>query len=162
MHHACALFLDLSNMIFLSHFFFGIEYRSQFKESGNTQALYVAAENGFPEIVQILLERGAKVETPKNKKTPLYIAAQRGHQRVVQVLLEKGANMNFLNEDGKTPLYIAAERGHHATVQILLENGADPETSKNETTPLFIASQNGHDEVVQLLLKGNSGLKKYS
>ena len=139
--------------------------------------LYVAAQNGDKQIVQILLEKGKpNVDLPdqvlllflflfffslshfsiffinvKKGRTPLYIAAKEGYEQIVQLLLEKG-NPNvdlpdqvllcidfidlvsfffqfliflfiFHVKNGATPLYIAAFKGHKQIVQILLEKG---------------------------------------
>ena len=86
--------------------------------------LFIAAENGNEQIVQILLEKGKpNVDLPnvvllflflffffqflifllffnvKNGTTPLFIAAQNGDEQIVQLLLEKGKpNVDLANK----------------------------------------------------------------
>ena len=87
--------------------------------------LYIAAQYGDEQIVQILLEKGKpNVDLPnkvilfilfffffffqfliflffnvKDGVTPLFVAAQNGHEQIVQILLEKGkANVDLGDE----------------------------------------------------------------
>ena len=61
--------------------------------------LYIAAEEGHREVVQLLVKKGTNVDQSNNNGPPLYIAAQKGHLRVVQYLIQKGANVNRYNKD---------------------------------------------------------------
>lgn len=73
---------------------------------------------GREEVVELLLERDAKVNVPNNNgSTALCRAAWRGHKNVVQLLVEKGADVNAKSRDKKTAL-------HGAVVQLLREKGA--------------------------------------
>lgn len=55
--------------------------------------LHYAAYQGFSEIVQVLLDAGAKVNQGNDKGfTPLFYAAQRNHISIVSKLLENGAD----------------------------------------------------------------------
>ena len=102
----CYLFLFLFSFSFF--YFFNIK--------DGVTPLYVAAQKGDEQIVQILLEKGnPNVDLPtlvlllilsfssfssffiflfffnvKDGRTPLYIAVQNGHEQIVQILLEKG------------------------------------------------------------------------
>ena len=52
----------------------------------------MAAGNGHEEVVKLLLEKGAELESKdKYGKTPLSLAAEMGHEAVVMLVLEKGA-----------------------------------------------------------------------
>ncbi|KAF1775856.1 Ankyrin repeat-containing domain [Phytophthora cactorum] len=62
------------------------------ENSGRT-AMLLAAEEGYDEVVQALLNHGAAIETTdENGQTALMKAAYRGHEEVLRILLENGAN----------------------------------------------------------------------
>ena len=63
-----------------------------------------------PEIVQLLLEKGAEIEARDTYGwTPLMIAIWYSTPKIVQLLIEKGAEVNARDKDGLTPLMIAAK-----------------------------------------------------
>jgi ankyrin repeat protein len=117
-------------------------------------ALYSAAEHGHVDIVLLLLEHGANVNTAqKGGVLALYTAALNGHERVVKVLLDEGAEKEAKTEMGFTALLIAAEKGHEKVVKILLDEGAEKEASENNGfTALLVAAEKGHEKVVKVLL----------
>ena len=118
-------------------------------------ALYLACEKGHPEIVRLLVKKGADMDkTGCGMYTPLYMACQKGHLEIVQVLLEMGADINKSN-GGWTSLDIACVRGHLNVVRFLVEKGADTERADDFSgcTPLFMACQYGHLDVARLLLE---------
>jgi len=52
-----------------------------------------AATNGYPEVVKLLLEKGAKTETKDgDDKTALNLATEMGNTEVVKLLQERGAH----------------------------------------------------------------------
>jgi len=60
--------------------------------------------------VELLLEKGAKLETKSNSgQTPLSYAAEKGHEAVLKLLLEKGAELETKDKYGRTLLSYAAE-----------------------------------------------------
>ena len=117
-------------------------------------ALRVAAEVGDRDIVTLLLDKGARVDSaPGNGGTALRAAVKAGHQEIVQLLLEKGANPDRGPGNIGSPLKAAAEAGNLEILKLLVESSADLDRSPGNTgTPLRAAVQAGHQHVVQLLL----------
>jgi ankyrin repeat protein len=125
------------------------------KSKRKRTALSLAAENGHETIVQMLIEKGAELETKDSDgRTALQLATMGQHVEVVLILLEKGAKVKAKGEDGKTVLHLAAENGHEAVVRLLLEHEADVNAEERDgETALHWAAKNGHEGVVRLLLE---------
>ena len=86
--------------------------------------LLLAAQNGHPEVVNMLVYAGVDIDKAKTNTgaMPLSIAAQNGHVDVARSLLENGANTNKARAlDGQNPLHIAAAKGHLDVCWCLLE-----------------------------------------
>jgi ankyrin repeat protein len=137
-----------------------------FPDSDGQTPLSWAAQWGQEAIVQLLLEKGADLESKSNNgRTPLSWAAEEGHEAIVQLLLKKGADLESKSNNGRTPLSWAAEEGSEVlvVVQLLLEKGADVESkSIDGRTPLSWAVQWGHEAIVRLLLENGAELESKS
>ena len=75
--------------------------------SDGAYPLHLASLKGNKEIVQILLDNGAKIDlraTNKDKATPLAWAAFFGQKDVVSLLIEAGAPINAIDANQYTPL----------------------------------------------------------
>lgn len=104
--------------------------------SGITPLLMVA-EVGWPDILDILLHRGASVDSaPSGKRaednkiagsTPLIGATKYNHPECVRRLLAQHANPNHQNQSGISALMLAAEQGYFECVKLLVQAGADLE-----------------------------------
>lgn len=93
--------------------------------SGYT-ALHHAAVGGHPDVIQVLIDKGAKLDARGSRgETALLLAASKGNHEVVKLLAENGADVDKPASDGKTPLHKAAMAGHSETVAVLLDAGAD-------------------------------------
>lgn len=90
-------------------------------------SLHISCENGYHEIVKLLIEHGAVLEALSgvSQATPMVFAAQSGSPETVQVLVDAGARVNAANCYGNTPLHEAAHDGNGDIVDILLKAGAD-------------------------------------
>ena len=90
--------------------------------------LHKAAYEGYREIVELLIAKGADVNAKGGvtKGTiPLHKAASNGHKEVAEVLIAKGADVNAKSENGRTSLHNAALSGHKEVVELLISKGAD-------------------------------------
>lgn len=93
------------------------------------EALCIASLNGRMEIVDFLLERGARVDAmPAGLGavwTPLHFAAFRGHLSAVRLLAEEGANLNLKDSAHHlSPLAWAERENHGEVVRYLRAHGA--------------------------------------
>ena len=105
----------------------GFDVNAVGKDDGKTP-LYVASRNGFLEIVNSLLDKGAD-PTPVTKssaESALYAASEQGHLDIVKVLLARGAKetMNHTTKEALTAVCIAAKKGFVEVVTELKLAGA--------------------------------------
>ena len=112
--------------------------------------LVIAAENGYSDIVQALLDAG---DDPNKgyDRLPLHVAAENGHLETVQRLLNSGAQLHAKEEGGQTALMRAAAGGHVLVVQVLIDKGANINAVCKGETALMLAAKNGHREVYEFL-----------
>lgn len=153
----------------------GAEVNVQEKSYGSTP-LHQAAKGGNkevanPQIVQLLLAKGAKLEVKDNDgNTPLGWASAYGHEEVVELLLAHGADLKTKNNYGCGPLHNAALNGYQKVAEILLKHGAEVNARDNKgQNPLHYAAglaPQAHKEMVEFLIaqgvevnaKNNEGL----
>ena len=89
------------------------------------QALMLASEQGYNEIIGALLDRGMYVNyEDAHYRTPLLYAAKTGQTDTCRYLLEKGADIDRVTNYGMTPLAWAAYNNHLETYRFLLGRGA--------------------------------------
>lgn len=90
-------------------------------------ALHVAAERGFSEIVEMLLESGLAVDfRDVCGRTPLHLAALYHRVDTADILLDFGADPNARDHWEETPLSLARAQDWLKVIEILLDNGARP------------------------------------
>lgn len=84
-------------------------------------ALMAAAKIGHPDIVELLVSKGADINARNadHNITPLIWAANGGHLTIAKYLLEKGADPKILTNNNYTAASIAEENGHYSIVEVL-------------------------------------------
>ncbi|KAH9985686.1 hypothetical protein BJV77DRAFT_1152736 [Russula vinacea] len=136
--------------------------------------LRAASYKGHIDVVRVLLDHGANVNTIDKKKTPLTSAYGGRHLEIVRLLLEHGADVDAWDDFDDPVLNGASQNGqaevvhlllqHNAdvnsrgnfleVVQLLLEHGADVNSRDDEDrTPYQVAESVGLTEIAQLLLE---------
>ncbi len=120
--------------------------------------LHWAAVRGNWEVFEILLERGAAVDSVgADGGTPLHWACHHDRPDMVLLLLDAGADNSVRNRWGRTPLHVASRRGCEQVASLLLSHGADPNAVTNEGwTPLHIAYKAGYPRIAALLVRGGA------
>ncbi|XP_060129102.1 ankyrin repeat and SOCS box protein 3 isoform X3 [Zootoca vivipara] len=119
-------------------------------------SLHQAAFQNYPEILKLLLDKGAEKECVDDFGiTPLFVAAQYGKLESLRILISYGANVNCKAKDRATPLFIAAQEGNNECTELLLSSGADPNLYCNEDEwqlPIHAAAEMGHSNTLRLLI----------
>lgn len=136
---------------------------------GGVTALMLAAERGFADVLQVLINARSNVNLAATYgATALNLAATRGNVVCVDILLNHNADLDAqLNEEsvffgpnciGFCPLHAAAIGGWFEVVQRLLDGRADPDSrSRFGATPLHCAvAVKDNAGIVQLLLDADA------
>ena len=113
--------------------------------------MMVACQNGYPEIAEIMLNQGAKVDLIDNKRvSALMHATEHGHL-AVKLLIEHGACINLQDNEGCTPLMVACQNGHRDVVSILLDSGTFSTILQNNhgKTALDIALYSNSTDILE-------------
>jgi ankyrin repeat protein len=111
--------------------------------------LHLAAFKGRLEIVQLLLDHGARAKAENEWcETALHIVSrgefdtQEQGVGIARLLLERGANVNTREKDLFTPLHSAALNGRLEIAQLLLDHGANAKAENDDReTALHLVSQ---------------------
>jgi len=113
------------------------------KDWNGSSPLHFAARDADSTLVQLLLQRGAQVNTPdKAGWTPLHESAANGRLRSMQLLLAASADVNAADKTKTTPLHcVALHSNHPESAQLLLHHGANVNAKDNNgRTPLKLAT----------------------
>ena len=132
------------------------------KAPGNKTVIYLACENGYTDIVKLLLQRNADVcicDTEKDKKySALTIAAKNGHLGVIKEILKTGIDKESRDVRNRTILYTAAVNNQPKLVEWLCNHKAKINFRRNGWSPLAVAADNGYTEVVEILCKAGANV----
>ncbi|KAF7344738.1 ANK-REP-REGION domain-containing protein [Mycena venus] len=114
----------------------------------------IASYYGHLEMVQLLIENGADVNTlTEQYGPPLTAASEAGHDRIARFLLKNGADANASSGQYGCALHAAVSQNHETIVRLLIKNGASVNRQGDFGTALTFASQCGMQSIVLLLLE---------
>ena len=100
---------------------------------GGCTALHYAAQNGFPDIVEFILNTGVNPDLEDTEDwTPLHYTCDQGHLEVAKILIDGSAGVNTRTIQGHTPVFLAAQSGHVEVLRFLLASGGDPSVREEE------------------------------
>lgn len=120
-------------------------------ESWRTALMLAACINLDPEVVEVIIERGADVNAEDScGMTPLmHAAGLNPNPEVAGALIRAGANVNAKDHDGMTPLMFAADHADEfSCVQQLIDEGADVNArSEDGRSALMFAAETASSQV---------------
>ena len=130
------------------------------KDEYGCAPLLWAARNGHIDMLKLLLDKGADVETAGyNGMRALHHVCNSSKEKCVEILLEADANPNATDDANSTPLHWAAARGVLNIVVRLSDKGADPNVAtKTGVRPIHKACMYGQAQIVKKLVEGGADL----
>ena len=132
-----------------------------------------ACRERLPEVVQLLLAKGASVSVAcgPDRRLPLHWAllapapalptpSGGGGEvaAVVAQLIRAGADVEAADAVGMRPLHVACRHGHAAAAKQLLEAGADKDARDRICAPIHYACGYGHEACALLLIRRGANL----
>ncbi|KAM0293820.1 hypothetical protein ACHAO9_001506 [Fusarium lateritium] len=128
-----------------------------------SRALCEACEEGFLELIKLLVNRGADIKsrtTGGRKLTPLYSAILGGHLEAVSFLLDQGCSTEEVYVAQGKPLHYASVSEHSHIAKLLLQRGANIEARDNcGRQPIHLAAYAGRAGTVKLLVEKGADTK---
>jgi ankyrin repeat protein/Tol biopolymer transport system component len=110
-----------------------------------------AAENGYREVVDWLLDNGAHADVKNNML--IRFSVTRGLSKLFNTLLSNGANFDLRNSNGGNIIHLAAEGGSVDIIKALIQD--ESEINKPDRygwTPLHYAAYNDRKDAVSFLI----------
>jgi ankyrin repeat protein/L-ascorbate metabolism protein UlaG (beta-lactamase superfamily) len=127
--------------------------------------LHAACDMGKPELIEVLVTNGAKVNLFSNAGfTPLHYAVKSGNIEAVKFLVDHGAFLNIKEkEQGSTELHLAAAMGYGDIASLLIEKGSCPKMKDNcGKTPLDYSFYYGQNQIGYDMLAAGADDSKLS
>jgi len=127
--------------------------------------IHAAVENANIEIIQFLLDSGAKVNIRDSlKRTPLMMMDGDATPEIFDLLIRYGAKLQLLDKEKNTVLHhIVGNSDNPDLVRLLINHGIDVNAvNKSRETALMIAAENGNAESVKVLLESGADVTKLS
>lgn len=121
--------------------------------------LYLAAEEGHLNVVEILAPKCDLYSMCGDKGRPLDAAVEYGHLHCLKYFLENGDTVMIKDNNGRTPLMKAACRGHVDMVKFLLDRASDISAEDDlGKTALSYAVLSMNPKCVEVLLSAGASV----
>ena len=133
------------------------------RDADDCTALHYAANHKNPDLVKILLERGADVHAEDSEgRTPLFYCET---AQSAALLIQAGADVDAIDNDGNAPIHTAAAtRGRAEVLQQLLSAGAGvSDWNKYLQTPLMRVTESSGPEMrkkIEMLLSQGADVNR--
>ena len=127
--------------------------------------LHAAVENGNIEIIQFLLDSGAKVNIRDfQKRTPLMMMDGDATAEIFDRLIRYGAKVQLVDGEKNTVLQHFVENADNEDiVRLLVSHGINVDAvNKGGETALMVAAENGNSADVKVLLESGADVSKLS
>ncbi|MAO24670.1 MAG: hypothetical protein CMJ25_28310 [Phycisphaerae bacterium] len=141
-----------------------INERSRWRATqGATPIMIAAAQNPSREMIELLIERGAKLSARDGQgRSVLMYAMQREHdQGVTEMLIKAGAKVQARDAMGQSVLMYACEHASDVgVIELLLKHGARVDARDGEgRTPLMYAVRRERDDgVISMLVEHGASI----
>ncbi|EGC28360.1 hypothetical protein DICPUDRAFT_160270 [Dictyostelium purpureum] len=140
------------------------------KDSMEQTPLHVACFEGFFDIVNLLIKKGAKLDAKdKNGWTPLHCSASAGHLKICEVLIMKDVSLATIEgSDGTTPFHYLVRRWDPIVspkiLPIIVKDHPNliNALGHNSETPLHHACLKNCEESIAFLLSHGADINKRS
>jgi ankyrin repeat protein len=90
------------------------------EQDNYSPALIMAIKAGSADIVSLLLDAGANIDSKDGDESTLMLAIRRGYKRITWLLINAGVDVHASNDTGETAISLAAELGFDDVVQQIL------------------------------------------
>ncbi len=142
----------------------GIKPQIETRNPGRATPLFFAAQSDHSDVVKLLLDRGADIETGRQfyragsgiePHPPLWAAFEKSKSgATAKWLIERGAKIDQLLPMQDFPLHLAARKNLPGVIELLIAKGVDlNQQSGRKTTALQVAAEAGAKDAVELLLQ---------
>lgn len=130
-----------------------VNMKTKLKQGGQAP-IHRAVQKSHLKIVELLIEKGASIETKDSEgRQAIHYAAQADDPNVLEYVIKQGAHIDVTENCGRRAIHYAIYNNHEENVKILLKYGANIcSMDENAYLPLYSAVMVENPEIVKCLL----------